>query len=35
MKNYGNVFERRNNFINRLKNDVEYLNLFIEENYKI
>ncbi|WP_193329341.1 hypothetical protein, partial [Pseudoalteromonas lipolytica] len=33
-KNHGNALERRNNFINRLKNDAEYLNSFIEENYE-
>tara|TARA_B110000196_G_C21129304_1_gene657587 strand:+ start:192 stop:863 length:672 start_codon:yes stop_codon:yes gene_type:complete len=33
-KNHGNALKRRNNFINRLKNDAEYLNSFIEENYK-
>lgn len=33
-RNHGNALERRNNFINRLKNDAEYLNSFIEENYE-
>lgn len=33
-KNHGNALKRRNNFINRLKNDAEYLNSFIEENYE-
>ena len=33
-KNHGNALGRKNNFINRLKNDAEYLNSFIEENYE-
>ena len=33
-RNHGSALERRNNFINRLKNDAEYLNSFIEENYE-
>lgn len=33
-KNHGNALSRKNSFINRLKNDAEYLNSFIEENYK-
>ncbi|WP_288985621.1 hypothetical protein [uncultured Pseudoalteromonas sp.] len=33
-KNHGSALDRKNNFINRLKNDAEYLNSFIEENYE-
>lgn len=33
-KNHGNALGRKNNLINRLKNDAEYLNSFIEENYE-
>lgn len=33
-KNHGNALGRKNNFINKLKTDAEYLNSFIEENYE-
>lgn len=33
-RNHGSALSRKNSFINRLKNDAEYLNSFIEENYK-
>lgn len=34
VKNHGNALSRKNNMINRLKNDTEYLNSFITENYE-
>lgn len=32
-KNHGNALGRKNNFINKLKTDAEYLNSFIKDNY--
>ena len=32
-KNHGNAIRRKNNMINRLKSDPEYLNSFIKDNY--
>ena len=32
-QNHGNALSRKKNMINRLKNDVEYLNSFIKDNY--